>query len=220
MIPRMRQLLCVALVLAVLAPAAAMAKPGNGNGKGQDKAPAAAADKHETKIKPEKGSKRAEQDSMEDAGEPLLDGKAAKRAEKEQRKAEKRLHKQAWKSAGGAAASLDASPTPESEETSPTVKKTGIANALSHVQANLERAAARGKIPPGLARVVAKFMSWLGLTPDDAAPVDQPGSDETSPTVPPSGETSPTLPPSDETSPAVPPSDTASDGIVPDGEIW
>jgi len=65
-----------------------------------------------------------------------------------------------------------------SEEGSETVepKLTGIANALSRIQTNIERAEAkmldgtRKALPQGLLSVYDKFMSWLGITPEDDAP--------------------------------------------------
>ncbi|MDO9557799.1 MAG: hypothetical protein Q7J82_09555 [Coriobacteriia bacterium] len=67
-----------------------------------------------------------------------------------------------------------------SEEGSATVepKKTGIANALSRIEVNLERAqqkvldGTKKALPPGLVRVYEKFMSWLGMTPDESTPDD------------------------------------------------
>jgi len=81
-----------------------------------------------------------------------------------------------------------------SEETSPTaeMKRTGVENALSRLQRNLERmqaqleAGKRTGLPEGLQRAIAKFMSWLGIEPpsDEAENTDE-GSDETSGTVEP-----------------------------------
>lgn len=69
----------------------------------------------------------------------------------------------------------------ESDEGSATTKpaRTGIANALDRISANLARHEARvasgdaNALPPGLVRVLEKFLGWLGLAPDDA-PADDP----------------------------------------------
>jgi len=63
--------------------------------------------------------------------------------------------------------SVDATPTP---------KLTGIANALSRLQANLARmqaqfdAGRRSALPSGLIATIAKFMSWLGSTEPSTSP--------------------------------------------------
>jgi hypothetical protein len=81
------------------------------------------------------------------------------------------------------------------------MKRTGIANAVDRLEANLARmqadleAGTRSSLPPGLQRAIAKFMSWLGVeVPDESSlPDDGDGSEETSGTV----ETSVTVEPDD-----------------------
>ncbi|MBS3956471.1 MAG: hypothetical protein KGZ40_02935 [Clostridiales bacterium] len=78
-------------------------------------------------------------------------------------------------------------PVPDVDADEPTGsgKRHGIENALSRILINIERAEAqieagtRSYVPPGLLRVMAKFLGWLGL---DAAP--DPGSGDPAPEVP------------------------------------
>lgn len=93
------------------------------------------------------------------------------------------------------------SDTTPSADTTPVVgpeKLTGIANALSRIQRNIERAEAKvaagqkEQVPPGLLRVLEKFMAWLGLAPvDPVPPVDpvdptpDPSEEPTPPVTPP-----------------------------------
>lgn len=74
----------------------------------------------------------------------------------------------------------------------PAEKLTGIENALSRLQRNLERkqaqfqAGLRKGLPSGLQATIAKFMSWLGMDPEPAEePEDGEESDEASETVEP-----------------------------------
>jgi hypothetical protein len=81
-----------------------------------------------------------------------------------------------------------------SDEASGTAepKLTGVENALSRLQRNLERmqaqleAGKRDSLPEGLQSAIAKFMSWLGIDPasEEAENTDE-GSTETSGTVEP-----------------------------------
>lgn len=72
----------------------------------------------------------------------------------------------------------------------PAEKLTGIENALSRLQRNLERkqaqfqAGLRKGLPSGLQATIAKFMSWLGMAPPDEIEGGN-ESNETSPTVEP-----------------------------------
>ena len=104
----------------------------------------------------------------------------------------------------------------------PQGQRHGIENALTKLQDNLARmqaeleAGTRTNLPPGLQRVIAKFLSWLGIVPDDGGDIpddgDEPGdSDETSGTVEPGD--------SDETSDTVEPGDETSDTVEPDGDL-
>ncbi|MHB1017769.1 MAG: hypothetical protein ACYC2X_07795 [Coriobacteriia bacterium] len=87
----------------------------------------------------------------------------------------------------------------ESSET-PEPKLTGIENALSRLQCNLERmqanldAGKRSSLPSGLQSVIAKFMSWLGIDADapDGGLEDGDGSVEPTGTIEPTGTVEPT----------------------------
>ncbi|MCX8006919.1 MAG: hypothetical protein N3B11_02245 [Coriobacteriia bacterium] len=74
-------------------------------------------------------------------------------------------------------------------------KRTGIANALDRLQRNLARmqaqmeAGQRKGLPPGLQRVIAKFLGWLGLSEQ---PQEQPGAGDEAPSEEPTGTVEPT----------------------------
>ena len=150
----------LALLLSLTLPAMAFAKrggvPANSNGRGHARDIAGA----------EQGTASSESDTfVEPAPGPApapVPGKGKAKA-----------HGKAEKAADGAADPTGDdgdSPAP-SWETTPT----GLENALSRVRANLERmqaefdAGTRKNVPPGLQRVVAKFMAWLGLGAPDGA---------------------------------------------------
>ena len=93
--------------------------------------------------------------------------------------------------------SIDETPSVDVTETVEPERKTGIENALSRIQANIARAEGKvaagqkEQVPPGLLRVMEKFLAWLGLTAvdpvpaDPVTPEDPNGSDETTPSVEP-----------------------------------
>lgn len=93
--------------------------------------------------------------------------------------------------------SIDETPSVDVTETVEPERKTGIENALSRIQANIARAEGKvaagqkEQVPPGLLRVLEKFLAWLGLTAvdpvpaDPVTPEDPNGSDETTPSVEP-----------------------------------
>jgi hypothetical protein len=149
-------MLVVALLFALAVPAAAFAKggpPDHANGKAKGKAPVA------TPVAPE-----AEEAAEEPAPAPVKEKKAKKVK-------------------AGVAAS-EGVEDPEADEgdgdevaPEPEAKLTGIANALSRLQANLARkqadldAGKRSHLPMGLQKAIEKFMGWLGITPEEP-PVD------------------------------------------------
>jgi len=129
-------------------------------------------------VSPGTGAAKAAQKAEREAA------KTARQAGKTERAAQKAGRKavSAGKGAGAAAVasveesgSVESSASPEPEA---PAKLTGIANALSRILASIERAEARvaeGKksaVPPGLLKVLAKFMGWLGIEPEP-----EPGSD-------------------------------------------
>lgn len=67
-----------------------------------------------------------------------------------------------------------------SVDTTFTPRLTGIANALSRLQANFARmqaqldAGRRAALPGGLVATIAKFMSWLGSSEPSTSPVPSP----------------------------------------------
>lgn len=160
-------LLILSLVLSIAFPATALAKrggiPANGKSVGQ------AADTVES------ASEDVPADETPDAVE---DGTG----------------KDKQKDKGNGKKGAEAGEPGGSNETSPTaeVKRTGVENALSRLQRNLERMQAqlesgeRSGLPEGIQRAIAKFMSWLGIDPTSAeAENTDEGSDETSGTVEP-----------------------------------
>ncbi len=192
-------ILSVGLAVAMLVPAAAFA--GRGIGKvppGQAKKAAAVS------------SAEATEDGV-DVGE--LPGKKTGKADK----ADKVKGKSEW------AGSEEASGTPERshEESGTTVRvRAGIENALAHVEANIAKAEAKvadgtkKQVPPGLLKVAAKFMSWLGIEIEVPVvdPVDDPFDGDGS------GEDTMTPDPSDGTSETPVPSDGASETPDPTTE--
>lgn len=192
-------LLAALLVAMLLVPAAATAKSANANSKGHaSEAPgqvktsdSGAAKSGKKDSADEVGSFEGDSDEAETddagAGAGAGNGKAlGKTKEKHVRSRE----------ASGAAYSDDESGTVEP-------KRTGIENALDHIMANIAKANAKVEdgtkkhVPPGLLRVMDKFISWLGLTPEPTEPAPDGAddmSDETSATPDPgSGEESSTV---------------------------
>jgi hypothetical protein len=177
--------LLISLSLMLVVPVAALAKGGPPEGKGPGSTPPGQAKKAAATT----GAVATEAEAEEPAEESAPADKAAKKAEKQEAKAEKAAEKAAVKAErkgsheGPVAAMVAASeesetPAPETEEPAEPAKLTGIANALSRIMANIERAEARvaagekSAVPPGLLKVLAKFMGWLGI---DVEPDPEPG---------------------------------------------
>lgn len=192
-------ILASALLVASLAfPAAALAaKGGNGSARGKDQAPGQARRADTNPL---------DENAAVDAGPGNRGNGSAK---------EKPGQTDAHASEDGTetAKVKDRTRTRNAEESSDTIepKRTGIANALSRIQANIAKAEAKvaagtkSHVPTGLLRVADKFLMWLGLTPDTppVAPGDDPDlpedSAETSDTpVPDDGSTEPTPTPDPE----------------------
>ncbi len=150
-------ILCTLLVLVLIAPSAAFAGPGNGRGKdkAKDKAPWAF-------------------EAGEDEGGP---GWAKGRKDKREKpsKLEQGLEGEAGVP-GGEPAEEPVADEAEGEG--------GIAGALSRIQANIAKAEAKvlagtkKQVPPGLLRVLAKFMGWLGIVPEEPPADDGPVPDD------------------------------------------
>lgn len=168
--------LILALVLALAFPTVALAKRGGipANGKPNGNAPAAAAEAGDegTSVPADKPGKSEDKGKKETAGEvtPAVEETEAEDPEGEE------------------------AAQPEQPE-----KLTGVENALSRLQRNLERmqaqleAGTRDSLPEGLQSAIAKFMSWLGIEPpsEEAENTDE-GSTETSGTIEPDPEESET----------------------------
>ena len=160
-------LLILTLVLSLALPSAALAKKGGipADGKSAGKA---------TDV-----VESASEDAPAEAPEDAIEDGSGKDKQKDK---------------GNGKKGAESSEPEGSDETSPTVevKRTGVENALSRLQRNLERmqtqleAGKRTGLPEGLQNAIAKFMSWLGIDPpsDEAENTDE-GSDETSGTVEP-----------------------------------
>jgi len=208
----------IALAATLLVPVAALAKGGPPAGKGPGFTPPGQAKKVAAPAEePVVAAEVVEPEG--DAPEP--DGTQARKAEKAAEKAEKKSEKAAakaekaaekaeWKAvhkpAGTVAASVEESETPEPEdvgEPAAPAKLTGIANALSRIMANIERAEARveagqkSHVPQGLLNVLAKFLGWLGIDAEPEIDADDPALDDPGLTDPGNGsdeETSTPLP--------------------------
>lgn len=223
----------IALAASLAVPAVVFAK-GPPGGKGPDFTPPGQEKKAE---RTQERSSLSGNDDSRASGPPaaVLEKKASKAQEREE-KAEQKAEQAAQKAerkpnqkpgprenAGSAldgGESTQVSLVSEDETTTPDVpdaneepRPRGVENALGRILANIERAEARVEagqrtsVPPGLLRVAAKFLGWLGIDADDGpdAPDDTNGtgpSDEETGTVdPPDGsdeETSTVGPGSDE----------------------
>ncbi len=159
--------LILALVLSLAFPTLALAKRGGvpANGKDKGKPAAAAVEPTEDDGGEAAAPDKDKKDKKKDAVEP---DEGAEGVEP------------------GDAAGEDG------EEVEQPEKLTGVENALSRLQRNLERmqaqmeAGRRDGLPEGLQSAIAKFMSWLGIDPasEEAENTDE-GSTETSGTVEP-----------------------------------
>lgn len=158
-------LLVVSLMLSVAFPSVALAKKGGipANGKSNGKAA----------------------DVVESAGDPAPSEGADVVVETDDGKGKDKGNGKKGAEPGAPAGSSETSPTAGA-------KRTGVENALSRLQRNLERMQAqlesgeRSSLPQGIQNAIAKFMSWLGIDPpsDEAENTDE-GSDETSGTIEP-----------------------------------
>ncbi len=178
----------IALGAALLVPVAALAK-GPPEGKGSSATPPGLQKKAE---------KAVEVDTSESSDS---DAKQVDKAEKTERKVERKAD-----AAVGEVARVQERAQVRSAEESGTPdhdgdgvaegKQTGIANALSRIMLNIERAEARvesgqqSRVPPGLLRVMSKFLAWLGIDPGTEITPPGPGdgsSEETSTVLPDGG---------------------------------
>lgn len=93
--------------------------------------------------------------------------------------------------------------SPEAPDTEASVESTGgvgagIANALSNITRNIEKALAgiadgtRKQVPPGLIRVWQKFAGWLGIDLTTMPGAQPPAGGETTGTVEPTSTVEPT----------------------------
>lgn len=191
----------IALVATLIVPTVAVARGGPPAGKGPGFTPPGQA----KKAAPSEASVAEEADEPADEA-PSPDSKEARKAEKAEGKAAAKAEKAAARSVseGAELSSLDESATPdpdEADEPSDTGKMFGIANALSRIMANIERAEARvaagqkSHVPTGLLNVLSKFLGWLGIDAEPESDVDEPdvtdpgdeGSDEETSTPLPDG---------------------------------
>ena len=167
------------LVLALALPAAAIAKkggvPASDNGKGK------------VPVATEAPAEVAEEPAPEPSGKEKAKAKAKAKAGDEDGEPDQDRDQ-------------DRDGSVESSAT-PAGKLTGVPNALARLQANLDRMqqeledGTRTNLPPGLQRAIAKFMLWLGLTPDDGGEDPDDGSVEPTSTVEPTGTVEPTITP-------------------------
>lgn len=214
----MLKLTALTVAVALAFPAGAFAstndydKPGRGNGKpGANERQAQDRERYQAQDRAEDEIDRAEEeaDRAKDAREAAFERKnnsgrpewAGKgRGKDKDRNKDKDRDDVADRDAavvGDPEDSVEETPSVDVTETVEPERKTGIENALSRIQANIARAEAKvaagqkEQVPPGLLRVVEKFLAWLGLTPVDPAPADPGtpedpnGADETTPSVEP-----------------------------------
>jgi hypothetical protein len=193
----------IALAATLIVPVAALAKGGPPAGKGPGFTPPGQAKKAVAPVESSaagEAEEPAEESAATDAKQARKNEKAAEKAEKAAEKAEKAASKAEEKAAksapiaepesgGAVAASVEESDTPSVDESATPepeapAKLTGIANALSRIMANIERAEARvaagqkSQVPPGLLKVMAKFLGWLGIEADPELDSEEPGMDD------------------------------------------
>jgi hypothetical protein len=200
----MRRIVAIATLIALAAtlmvPVAALAKGGPPAGKGPGFTPPGQAKKAVAPVESSAAGETeepAEESAATDAKEARKNEKAAEKAEKAAEKAASKAEGKAAKpaptaepeSGGAVAASLEESDTPSVDESATPepeapAKLTGIANALSRIMANIERAEARvaagqkSQVPPGLLKVMAKFLGWLGIEADPEPDTEEPGLED------------------------------------------
>ncbi len=214
----------IALAATLIAPALVWAA-GPPAGKGPGATPPG-LEKRSSEGRPGGGAAKQDRARAAEAAEAEGDeadgavDRAERRSEKAERKAERARGAAAGSGAGLSAAEDTSTPepgAPDADAPAGPAKETGIANALSRIMRNIERAEARvaagekSQVPPGLLRVMAKFMGWLGIeadpAPDTDGPGDGDGSQEETGTVGP-------YDPSDEETGTVGP----DDGLIGGGE--
>lgn len=204
--------MCVLLATALVVPAAAWAD----NASSQNRGNSGSGNGQQTSLavgQTTQAQDRVHQDALED--DELATGGQTKDVPPGLAKAKEKSAGRGEPSAAAAQArsrarvrvSQDTSP---SVETSPTRARDrdrdrerlrqfeGIENALARIRHNVAKAEQRmadgeaSQVPPGLLRVMEKFMAWLGLAPgsdaahDDESTDDGGGSQETSGSVEPS----------------------------------
>lgn len=184
----------ITVVVALVVPAMAFAKGGPPPGKG----PAAAPGQQKAAPGPERLS-GAESDvaDMKTTGDSAaMSGRERGQQRAAQAREQASVRKEARASGrldGGAAASTgepvdpgeaDADIEDGARGPSEDGKRRGIANALSRIMANIERAEARVEagnqpsVPAGLLKVMSRFFWWFGIDAGAEPGFDTPGSDE------------------------------------------
>ncbi len=167
--------------LAVVVAVPAMASAANGHGKSGVNGRGVASAKSKNAVAP-----------------PATSGAASAKALAKQArvtaKAARTQARMSAKSARTAPASVDASATTPTE-----VRGQGVANAMVHITANIEKALAKiaagtkTQVPPGLMRVWLKFAGWLGIDPATMPGSPAPGSGDSTSTIVPTSTILPTF---------------------------
>lgn len=176
----------VALGASLLVPVAVFAQ-GPPEGKGPSATPPGLQKKAERAVEPD----TSEQGDRDEKRVDKAEQKAEKAEGKVERKAGAAADKDAKRAVREQARAVEETETPEPGTTLADGKQTGIANALSRIMRNIERAEARvesgqkSQVPPGLLRVMSKFFGWLGIDPGTQSPPPDPldGSSEDTSTV-------------------------------------
>jgi hypothetical protein len=160
----------IALAATLIVPAVALAKGGPPAGKTPPGQARKAAPPNEAAVANETEETVEATDAKAARKAEKAEVKSAAKAGKEADKAVKAEVKAAVKSGPEYVElhSVEESGTPDGDPEAPA-KLTGIANALSRIMANIERAEARvaagekSQVPPGLLKVLSKFLGWLGI---------------------------------------------------------
>jgi hypothetical protein len=196
----------IALAATLIVPVAALAKGGPPAGKGPGFTPPGQAKKAVAPVEPSAAEETEEPAEETPATNAKEAGKAAglgKAAGKVPAHAAEAIGKAAGaedvadtdEAVEGTVSAMEETVTPEPEEgeepeeeeadkPSDTGKMFGIANALSRIMANIERAEAKvaagqkSQVPPGLLKVMAKFLGWLGFEAEPELDTEEPGTEE------------------------------------------
>lgn len=166
----------IALVAMLAVPALAWGAPG-GNGKGNGNGRATAPGQAKKATVSEAAASVQSEPSVEAPDVSAVPGKGLGRM--------KDGRVPGSQAASETAMARERGRAQESDEASETAgqERNGIANALDRIQANIDKAetkvaeGSKKQVPPGLLKVLAKFMGWLGIDAEQPGDPVDPGDE-------------------------------------------